>query len=37
VLEFKSTRKTAVPPAALAGLNLRPIKISKFLWATLWR
>jgi hypothetical protein len=37
VLGFKSTRKTAVPPAALAGLNLRPIKISKFLWATLWR
>jgi hypothetical protein len=37
VLEFKSTRQAAAPPAALAGLNLRPVKISKFLWATLWR
>jgi hypothetical protein len=37
VLEFKSTRSAAAPPAALAGLNLRPVKISKFLWATLWR
>jgi hypothetical protein len=37
VLEFKSVRSAAAPPAALAGLNLRPVKISKFLWATLWR
>jgi hypothetical protein len=32
VLEFKSTDATAEPPAALA--ELRPLKISKFLWAT---
>lgn len=37
VLEFKSTRSAAEPPAALADLKLRPVKISKFLWATLWR
>jgi hypothetical protein len=37
VLEFKSASKKAVPPAALVGLALRPVKISKFLWATLWR
>jgi hypothetical protein len=37
VLEFKSVRQAADPPAGLAGLNLRPVKISKFLWATLWR
>jgi hypothetical protein len=37
VLEFKSTRADAPPPDSLAPLGLRPIKISKFLWATLWR
>jgi len=37
VLEFKSKRSVAGPPAALAALGLRPVKISKFLWATLWR
>lgn len=37
VLEFKSTRAAAAPPAGLMGLPLRPVKISKFLWATLWR
>jgi hypothetical protein len=37
VLEFKSVRSAAAPPAALTGLNLRPVKISKFLWAVLWR
>jgi hypothetical protein len=37
VLEFKSTLKGAEPPAGLSILGLRPIKLSKFLWATLWR
>jgi hypothetical protein len=37
VLEFKSTRRDAPPPDPLAQLGLRAIKISKFLWATLWR
>jgi hypothetical protein len=37
VLEFKSTVAGAEPPAALIALGLRPVKISKFLWATLWR
>jgi hypothetical protein len=34
VLEFKSTDENATPPGGLFTLNLRPIKISKFLWAT---
>jgi hypothetical protein len=34
VLEFKSTQPDAEPPGGLAGLGLRPLKISKFLWAT---
>jgi hypothetical protein len=34
VLEFKSTDRDAAPPAALETLNLTPIKLSKFLWAT---
>ena len=33
VLEFKSTRPDK-PPDALTALHLRPIKLSKFLWAT---
>jgi hypothetical protein len=33
VLEFKSIRPDE-PPDALAPLHLRPIKLSKFLWAT---
>ena len=33
VLEFKST-KPDKPPDALTALHLRPIKLSKFLWAT---
>jgi hypothetical protein len=37
VLEFKSTLKGRHPPAGLAALNMRRIKLSKFLWATLWR
>jgi hypothetical protein len=37
VLEFKSTEPDAEPPQPLAVLALRPIKLSKFLWATLWR
>lgn len=37
VLEFKSTAPDALPPGPLAGLSLRPIKISKFLWSTTWR
>jgi hypothetical protein len=27
----------ALPPGQLVTLGLRPIKLSKFLWATLWR
>jgi hypothetical protein len=34
VLEFKSTEGDAPPPGGLAALRLRPIKLSKFLWAT---
>jgi hypothetical protein len=34
VLEFKSTDGGATPPAGLSGLGLRPVKLSKFLWAT---
>jgi hypothetical protein len=37
ILEFKSTDKSNEPPDHLGSLNLRPIKISKFLWATDWR
>jgi hypothetical protein len=37
VLEFKSRQAGAQPPEALAALGLRPIKLSKFLWSTLWR
>jgi hypothetical protein len=37
VLEFKSTDPLTPVPYPLTGLPLRPIKISKFLWATLWR
>ena len=33
-LEFKSRRADADIPDALAQLGLRPLKISKFLWAT---
>jgi hypothetical protein len=34
ILEFKSTSSAAVPPAPLLAVGLRPIKLSKFLWAT---
>jgi hypothetical protein len=37
VLELKSTDPAARPPASLALLSLRLIKLSKFLWATDWR
>ena len=37
VLEFKSQLAGAQPPPGLTTLNLRPIKLSKFLWSTLWR
>jgi hypothetical protein len=37
VLEFKSSRATAQPPGGLSDLALRPVKVSKFLWATFWR
>jgi hypothetical protein len=37
VLEFKSTSPVASAPPALAQLSLRPMKLSKFLWATMWR
>ena len=37
ILEFKSTRLDAPPPDFVTRLGLRPIKISKFLWAMLWR
>jgi hypothetical protein len=33
VLEFKSTEEDAPPPGGLAVARLRPIKLSKFLWA----
>ena len=34
VLEFKSTAASARPPGSLQALGLRPLKLSKFLWAT---
>ena len=34
VLEFKSADAGAAPPGRLPALALRPIKLSKFLWAT---
>jgi hypothetical protein len=34
VLEYKSTNADATPPGRLIGLGLRPLKLSKFLWAT---
>jgi hypothetical protein len=37
VLEFKSIDSATGPPGGLSALNLRPMKLSKFLWATLWR
>ena len=37
VLEFKSTSPVASALPALAQLSLRPMKLSKFHWATMWR
>jgi hypothetical protein len=37
VLEFKSTQADAEPLQPVAVLHLRPIKLSKSLWATVWR
>ncbi len=37
VLEFKSTDSSAQPPGNLLAIGLRPVKLSKFLWATAWR
>jgi hypothetical protein len=37
ILEFKSAQEGRPPPDPLAALGLRPIKVSKFLWSTLWR
>jgi hypothetical protein len=34
VLEYKSTNRKAAPPGRLTRLGLRPLKLSKFLWAT---
>jgi hypothetical protein len=34
VLEYKSSDGGAVPPGALSALAVRPLKLSKFLWAT---
>jgi hypothetical protein len=34
VLEFKSNLAGSEPPPSLAFLNLRPLKLSKFLWST---
>jgi hypothetical protein len=34
VLEFKSSDRDAQPPGAVTDLGLRPLKLSKFLWAT---
>jgi hypothetical protein len=34
VLEFKTATGDAPPPSGLAALRLRPVKLSKFLWAT---
>jgi hypothetical protein len=36
VLEFKAQGPDTPVPAALAGLGLRPVKLSKFLWSTNW-
>ncbi len=37
VLEYKSTEPGPAESPALVSLDLRPIKLSKFLWSTLWR
>jgi hypothetical protein len=37
VLEFKSTDQQTAPPQFPYLLRLRPMKLSKFLWATDWR
>jgi hypothetical protein len=37
VLEFKSNVTGTAVPSTIEALRLRPIKLSKFLWATLWR
>jgi hypothetical protein len=37
VLEFKSTDPAALPPGRVGALGLRPVKLSKFLWAGQWR
>jgi hypothetical protein len=34
VLEYKSADRGATAPSSLAAIGLRPIKLSKFLWAT---
>ena len=34
VLEFKSDDPEAPVPASVGELTLRPVKLSKFLWAT---
>jgi hypothetical protein len=34
VLEYKSMRKDDAPPNALITIPIRPIKLSKFIWAT---
>jgi hypothetical protein len=36
VLEYKSTDARSSPPGRLLALGLRPVKLSKFLWATEW-
>ncbi len=36
VLEFKSADPGAMVPAAMQLINLRPMRINKFLWATGW-
>jgi hypothetical protein len=37
ILEFKSGDADAPPPGSVEALGLRPVKLSKFLWATDWR
>jgi hypothetical protein len=37
VLEWKSADDSIPVPASVQALQLRPIKLSKFLWATNWR
>jgi hypothetical protein len=37
VLEFKSIRADPAVPTSVLVLGLRPMKLSKFLWSTLWR